>query len=398
MTGNNDNTIYFFYPSTTIGGAELLFFRYYKTLKANNINIKFIVLDNDEIYFKFNIEKEDILKVNIFNNNTLNSTIIIPPTTCFNKNYINYFIGCKLIIWSLHPGLLVGNIKRKFKYLNKIILKHTYKKIIQQNGLWFLDEACSNPLKTILNINFEPLFMPIILDEFTPNKKNSTNKDKLSIAFVGRLENSKIIAVIQILNKIYESNIFKNNKYVIHIIGDGLAKEKLMDLCKQMEHIIFHGSMENDEMKGFLCNNVDITFAMGQSLLDSALAGNLAIKIDLHTFALKPEDDVNYDFIYDSINFSLGDIYNKSAKKKYSFEYIEKLIFEKDKLAIEKQKCKQFAIENFTINDAGMNKFLKNLDLNQFILDKKNIKMLSNTNFPTFLKNLFYTRKTKQAS
>jgi hypothetical protein len=384
---NYDNTIYFFYPSKTIGGAELLFFRYYKSLKASNINIKFLVIDNEQIYFKFKIEKNDSVNINNFNKTINQCTVIIPPNTC-NKNYLNYFIGCKLIVWSLHPGLIIQNIHGKFKYLNKIILQQTYKKIIHQNGLWFLDEACSNPLRTILNLNFKPVFMPIILEELPIIKKNRINEDYLSIAFVGRLENAKINAIIHLLNNIKNSNVFEKSKYIIHIIGDGTAKEKLLNVSRQMENIIFHGSMENDKMKAFLSNYVDVTFAMGQSLIDAAMVGNLAVKVDLHPNQIEQEHKINYDFIYDSINFSMGDIYNKNVKKKYSFEYIEELIFEKDKLSIEKQKCKKFALDNFKIDNTRIDNFVKNIALNQFILNKKNIKMLSNTNFPTFLKNL----------
>jgi hypothetical protein len=372
--------VFFYYPSTTIGGTELIITNYCDELNKNGIDAYIIVDFINDIYSNLipQSSKEKIIQLAEFNKNKKSGLIILPMPLVYEYEVLKKFKGQKIIAWTLHPGTalypILPFIKNNFK---KFFLKLFLIKIHKKYSLWFLDIACYNNVKNILNLKMTPIFQPIIVNiGKRRNYFELKEIDYINIALVGRLVSPKLYHLKSLLDYLYYSSK-SLNKINLHVVGDGAQYEEFIDFVSKFPNVKFHGSLTNDSLIDFLEKNIDITFAMGKSALDAAIAGNAVIMVD---FGEPLESDNNggiyFNYIYDFKSSHLGQLYSiDNLKSRNSFD-LENLLKDNELLSQEKLKCKEFALENFDFDNEKVKTLIYNLKNANFKLNEFNLKLI----------------------
>lgn len=364
--------IIFYYPSKTIGGAQLLFIRLadyisreteYEVYYVDFFNgFSKIFLKNSKIKY---IDFEENQKTIIPNY----SCVIIPANFIFgvekrfadNKNIV-------FLIWSIHPH----NIKPNFINLrNRTLLSIKNRKhfggllvsLYNKGFFYFMDYA-----NYITNADFfrfsipgiKYLQIPIgtgLLPEYV-NRDEGIKKEYLNIAWLGRLDSDKINSVKVIFNEL-ESSEYKH-RIVFFIIGVGTDLEDLLNLIELYSFKIeIVGQLFGEELDDFITKNIDIGVAMGTSALEIAKRAKPVIMIDVCDKVYKSHK-LKYDFLYQIEAYSLGSIYpfiNNEKRHHYFNDALNLIVNNYDFYA---EKSYQYVKNNHTIEIVA-NKLLTNI-------------------------------------
>ncbi|MFL4277542.1 hypothetical protein P9380_23055, partial [Escherichia coli] len=93
----------------------------------------------------------------------------------------------------------------------------------------------------------------------------------------------------------------------IEIIGDGEAKNKLIERYNNELNIVFHGYVENAELNRMIENNeYSILFAMGTSALEGCSRCIPTVLLPCADKSIKGRNNV-YKYIHMNDDFSLGE-------------------------------------------------------------------------------------------
>lgn len=384
----------FFYPSTQLGGAELLLVRYFNFLLEYKIDVYFFVRTVDEIYYSLINETSRIVPLEDFKKERDNSdwVIIIPAPLCFQKDVLLNFMNANLICWLLHPGLIIGflNNKKVLNYISKNIIRSIICKIGKNYSLWFLDSSCYYSTKDGLNLKMEPIYMPLLVEVYEDYEPKYNTDKKISIAFVQRMVKNKLVQVDFLLEQLVKFYPEKCKSIDIHFIGDGPDKFILKDYRNYFSSFAFHGTLQNRELYSFLNDYIDITIGMGQSILDAAISGNLSIMIDLVNGDFE-ENEFKFSFIFENENLSLGDFYKKENYqfKRHGIEDLICLIDSPASLYDLKLASQEYVFKTYLKSDEKLERLVSLIEKANYRLNPDNILMLSNITVRSFFINLF---------
>lgn len=266
----NRKNIYIYYPSNTLGGAELLFIRivnflhlYYKEIKVGYIGLK-----NDIALSMLN-ENIDFICEDSFIKLPDNSIVITHPARCFKIPKIIakdiYFV-----FWILHIDELkfcLGEYRIDFE--NTII---QIEKMIKHKALICMDKATEDSvIKHNLKIPYKHT-VPVMLNDAKCNVKHRLlNKNEINIGWLGRLSEDKIYALINFLDNL-ENIIIDKVSIKVHIIGSGSCEDMIPKHYKNFR-ILMQGTIQPVDLDEFLLKNIDLMFAMGTSMLEAEKLG-----------------------------------------------------------------------------------------------------------------------------
>jgi hypothetical protein len=327
--------VIFYYPSKSIGGAQLLFIRIANELvKRNKYNVH--VIDYRDGFLSRNCH-DGVIAVNYIENKKYlfsGRTIVIVPLSMIDyiDNVITFHDDCLCLCWCIHPENAIDILKGAFRLkkilsnylldgLLKIINITRYARVkgkiltaILENQLVFMDKATKDRTFEFYNIDSQDVpYLPI------PININSTIIDysiinKENIAWIGRLSNDKIYSLLFVLD--YLDNIESKNINV-YIVGDG-DYSCLIDINKYAKlHIIQCGFIDNNKLGLFLKRNkVGMVFGMGTSLLESSVLGLPSLLIDPSYSRLN--DNYSPCWLFETTEYTLGTFKHSENRKSIS--------------------------------------------------------------------------------
>lgn len=264
-------SIYFFYPSRIVGGAELLFTRVANALannatggvqsNCNNIGYIDFIDGSMQTCLDSKISRLDSTKKLYL---APDSIIILPPASLFNLPQINC-TNLKFLFWNLHPTEHEW-ARYSFGGVGAEFIKYFYLKIDSKNALACMDWQTESSLREFLQPNaINPAIIPVMLENCEFKIKHKLlNENELNIAWVGRLSSEKTYGLINLMDNLAQINL--EQKIILHIIGEGNCAHWIP------KHYNFEvrylGTISPLKLDSYLSENIDLGFAMGTSMLE----------------------------------------------------------------------------------------------------------------------------------
>ncbi len=351
--------IIFFYPTEEVNGVANQFIWLAKYFFKKGYNVSLI--DSNEGYIKRELMTANIEVIEYIYPNKISlqeECILIAPASHIHRVPLEFEISeeikARLIFWSLHPHNLVWNYRmwefiKSFKpiemkeVLTKIFPEtfENYRQLIytlyHHNSLYFMDQSNFDFPKQVYNIDFEcENFIPIAVKDSSykvPKKVGIEN-----YAWVGRLVDDKIYSLIKVLNDIDQYAKEKSREINFYIIGSGnyeFLLKKELESKKWKINIISLGTLGNNELSKFLFNKIDLLFAMGTSCLEAAQLGIPTVLVNASNSRV---EDMEYKWLYETKNYSLGSFVELQGNVRYSS--IDELKLEN--IQLHSQKCFEY--------------------------------------------------------
>lgn len=389
--------IAFFYPSLELGGAQFLFLRMaFSLAKSSDLNVFVIDFENGFLHQRIaNQNKIKFIKY-IQGDLDLNNFLIILPLSIYNDSIFLFnrsTYSCSFLFWSIHPEnithVLFGNLR--FLIVNKRKLREKLLNSANNGSIVFMDRSNLIAFQNEIGIVSNPTFLPVpieINEEIfeCPKKKKLS---KINVCWLGRVSYDKVYSILNISKDISESKFSDRIKF--YIIGDG---EKLFYLKNELSKFniesVFLGSISEKELSTFLSNNIDIGIAMGTSALEFA---KLKIPVALVDYSLKPfRENCNYDWLFDSEEFSLGNniSWNIIRKKRFDDLISDWISDDSNCFGIESF---QYVLKNHSMH--SVTSLLADIIEKNLIFDNEYIKIVRQSNFP-FLQYLMNFKRRIQ--
>jgi glycosyltransferase involved in cell wall biosynthesis len=335
----------FYYPSRTIGGAQLLFVRLANRLSQRN-DFKVSLIDYDDGFLKNN--SENTVEVITFQdgknyNFDSNAVVLVPISMILSINdIVKLAPGGRYLFWGIHPentiDILRGasrlkGIFRKPDPMIKLINFFKYKKIKKQielglknNSVVFMDEANKNRTCEFYKLSKGPWsYIPIPIAEAPDFEMNYDENNKKNVAWLGRLSTDKIHSLLFALNKL---NDYGAVDFHIHIIGDGPCIDKINNFSGNKITITHHGYVANEQLGKILVEHeIGLAIGMGTSILETAMMKIPSLLIDPSYHPLV--NDYSPSWLFEARGFTLGSFKHRRNIKSFD-AYIAQLMLEND--------------------------------------------------------------------
>lgn len=328
--------ILFYYPSRSIGGAQILFVRlanYFSKIKT----YKVFIVDYEDGYLKKNVSHNvEVIEYDKRQEVTLENMIVISPLSMILSIYDNLpLVKGKFLFWGIHPentiDILKGThqLKKYFKnvdLITKCINFIQYKRIkdrllkgLVNNTVVFMDEANKDRTFEFYHIESKyETYLPIPIIEQN-GVVDYSNRKKNRIAWIGRLSPDKIYSLLFILEKFNKINI---PDLEIHIVGDGSHMHLLNRQNYSNIKIHMHGFVANDNLLKTLTENyIGMVVGMGTSVLESSMMQLPSLLIDPSYVELKKT--YRPKWLFETSGYTLGSFNHKIANKN-----VEELIYD----------------------------------------------------------------------
>lgn len=249
---------------------------------------------------------------------------LILPTSEMHRIFFLKLQGVvvrRVVVWAMGHGAFkaaffnekIQNFRIRFfaKLLNKLC-DFLLGCFIQKNAIVFTDcVGLDSDTKTIGGYQkFTDLVVPIAISSpKSEHQRKDFVPDLPNVGWLGRIDvDFKVWALIKLLLDVDKYNVqglFSLRKFII--IGSGNADDYIRDLIPKLSfHVEWVKFVDNDKLEQFLFENIDLMFAMGTSVLESA-------KIGIPSIIVQPcrEGDIPsaaaYRWVYQSIGYSLGE-------------------------------------------------------------------------------------------
>lgn len=380
VISNIDKKIAFFYPSRNIGGAQLLFARLAVFYLQQGIPVLIIDYEDGFIlnyifeqnyhpqFIIFNdlpiqIEDEVCLIQHLSAIHTFSKILHLPPTST-------------LIFWSIHPHNILSlfrwtpiytRVSYKFsKYFTSFFEPFRKRKIqsllsdlFSKNALYYMDKSNYETSKEIglLNKKCDYIPIPIIEKNYQKDRKNF---EVTNFAWIGRITDSKINSFNYIVSGL--SEIAKVRNITFNVIGQG--DKSIVNSIKNIK-VIDHGIIQNDDLTHLLVSNIDCVFAMGTSVLESAILKIPSVLVDLSK--TKFPQYYKFRWIFETSGFSLGSE-AKRSKGTIGFNDICKVVFDPEEYDRISEECYLYTKNNHNIGSTA-EKLLRAVKESRFTVD-----------------------------
>lgn len=352
--------VFFIQTRMTVGGNQILFLELgsYIASKYPDYHVFQVMYRHKETEGVYSSSLVTFMDVEKIDNKELENSVIIAP---FNHAFFaaakfRNIKNAKFVFYFSHPEIikwLENQISGPENNLNSFLslLKET-------KSYCFMDSSNYYSVLRRCSIEFEKIFLPIVIEERNINNANLQRKkpdeDSLSIGWLGRLDGDKVNSLINTLDNLVELDLNVNIDF--HIIGDGNSKH-LINLGKYSKkiRIIFSSLLYGLDRDQYILKNIDLMVAMGMSATDSACLG-LATIIPL--VSSSPFRDDKYIPVYELEGYSLGwckeDLCHIKHKCHTLYQLIELYLKDRETFS---NNCRNFVIDTFSISNT-VNKLL----------------------------------------
>lgn len=320
--------IIFYYPSRTVGGAQLLFVRLANLLAINPL-VEVYVVDYPDGFLRSKLNGlVSYLSIEEFRTlNVSNACIVAPLSMILDlKHFLENPHSFSYLFWCIHPentidilrgaqrlkflGSFSDVVVRFFNITKFFCLRREIKNHFEKGDIYFMDlpnlRRTEDFYKLRLGIDkFLPI--PVSVPEEHFFSKPSI-KDPLSVLWLGRLSRDKIFSLLYVVNKLDQN---RNHSIILHVIGEGEYKKYLTSFkCKNLQ-IILHGEINVDHIYDFIvAKKICLAVGMGTSILDIAKHSVPSIIIDPSysdiSLSYKPR------WLYNTEKFNLGSFVHDS--------------------------------------------------------------------------------------
>ncbi len=311
----------FSHPRHRVGGIQILIYNLAKFITQNQLN-EIALIDYHDGFIK-----------KILDNEAINYKFI-PADSCkpisMSDDDIYVFFGDvrngllnggnkkgKIFLYQVFPttvydsfGIRMSINKRSYNTENLIsqyLLNSFLDKLLVNNAFAVMDGANLLKYKKLrIDIKSVPI-LPIPIQTFDDNQYDVTkNREILNISYIGR--SNELIKVLPLKRLLLDLKNIQYTKFNIHIITND--KKEFIDLMGPFDfnnyphHIAFHEGLFADKLTQFLKTTIDLAFAMGTALLDTA-------KLGIPTIILDPSNDelpanYKYRWLFETTDNSLG--------------------------------------------------------------------------------------------
>ena len=327
------HSISFFFPYHEVSGCPVLFLNIARLIsKSSDWEVN--IVDYSDGYMASSLFVDDKIKLIEFvdrKNCYVGTEYLVMQSYLADaiRPELKIAPKTKVFFWMLHPMNYMP-IVFPFNFFHGFIEKHwdSYARMLRifypaslglakgfyeyttLNGMSAIMNNSDMPvLRTMLNIRdfnrYEPTVIPIAASNPELRKINF-RKDVLRLGWVGRLCDFKIT----ILNYTIKSarEYADNNKIQIyfHVIGDGDLAYLLDTRCSDFFTVIPVGSIPKENLDKYIVENIDINFAMGTSIIESAKLAVPSVKLDF-TYGDIPDGFV-FRWFYKSSEYDIGHV------------------------------------------------------------------------------------------
>lgn len=373
--------IIIYHPSKYLGGTEILFSRVIQLLlSVKLLNIHVVDYPDGILMGKFHnakVKYHDVINYNT--KDVLEGALIISSA----RNIYRVFYECvkndvreiKPMFWLLHPSELYAGYCLGSTFLKKIsytVLKryiamlpalkfyiNVIKELDINKNLWLMDDTSRRESEWMLNYQFrDDAILPLITNLDCQSISYPVTTQNIKILVISRLDDFKVYGVEKLITDIIFNK--ENNNITIEIIGDGEAKNKLIERYNNELNIVFHGYVENAELNRMIENNeYSILFAMGTSALEGCSRSIPTVLLPCADKSIKGRNNV-YKYIHMNDDFSLGE-YIDTPFESTGYITFDDVIstYSKEKYYL-REKTKKFFLEKYE-KDKTNNDFLNAL-------------------------------------
>jgi hypothetical protein len=333
---NSVPSITFFYPSRIIGGAEFLYIRLAKYI-AENTSIPVYVFDYEDGFLRKSLPSSSVKVIDYIDEGEVvinyDTVVITPFCHIFKSNkFIVKTNSVRVFYWSIHPThftnfFLTRNWFIGKKEINR--LKADFTELIEQKAMVFMDHPNYIENKVKLDLPFleeELTYLPICCDRYDGPLHQFKNQDTINICWLGRIAADKVAAIESFAWHLNNLDINTKAKITFTIIGNGEEEERLISFMNNLGLKFEHkNTILGDELNTYLVNQVHLGIAMGTSLLEFA---KLRIPVVMADIMGKTEFNKSDKFrwLYETIGFSMGDIFKPNNGYKHSIKDIVETI------------------------------------------------------------------------
>lgn len=400
----------FYYPSISIGGAQILFAKVAEMLLKKGYTITILgdkncfinnYLDNKELVFK-QVEVSENLPYRSSKNDFF---ILSLSHIFFLKKYIDACKESKFLFWDLHPHALVetlGFSKFHKTYTNKILisflklLENSYiskiRKIVElgneKGGIHFMCYRNFLTNKELFSLNFSPDYLPIPIKV---DKPVDYKKNKNQICWISRLDKDKTKILNLLIDDVISYNKKNDNKLTLHIIGDGNNVVSVKKITSEhTKYFLFPGIMSDNNLSEYLrINQIKIGFAMGTSSLEfaSRKIATVLVPNTTENFFYRNKRS-RYLWIYESKGYDV-------AVERFHFR--ENILRSFDEIMNSKDDVDELSYEYVFQAHSEENVFsslLERIDINRFLFSDIEDSGIFNLTFLHKMKSLFKKKLT----
>lgn len=401
---NSIPSITFFYPSRIIGGAEFLYIRLAKYI-TENTSIPVFVYDYEDGFLRKSLQSSSVKVINYTDDGEVviyHDTIVVTPFCHIFKS--NEFVvktnSVRIFYWSIHPTHFTCFFHNRNWFIEKKdldILNADFIKLIEQKAMVFMDYPNYTENKVKLNLPYneqELSYLPICCDMYDGPQRDYKNKDILNICWLGRIAIDKVAAIENYAWHLNNLDDKTRAKIKFTIIGNGEEEERLLKFIDNLDLKYEHKeTVLGKELNTFLVNEVDLGVAMGTSLLEFA---KLRIPVVMADIMGKTEFNKSDKFrwLYETIGFSMGDIFKSNNDYKHRIEDIVETISTETTYNQVATLCYNYYNQNHALTKIA-NKLIDMAGASKIVLPDDSVQRITNVMNPWYfnamkkVKNMF---------
>jgi hypothetical protein len=370
-------SITFFFPSKVIGGSELLFVRLARFLTEER-RVTVHVIDYVDGVLARSLEDSDVEVIDYVPGKKAQ----VPSGTCLVTSATHIYLlsrmlslppDTRLLFWCLHPYSLLTLLPKcnLLMKLTPVTLRYILKGLFfqERHAIWRTlryAHSCSGLLfmdSENLRINQALFDLDLILPNFLPvplgdepafcyeegRNCRSPGNGLINLGWLGRLADHKVYTLDFVIREAHNYARMTGQRILFHVIGGGEYRSYLESRLPRDGLLEVHmaGTIVGKDLNRYLCENVDVLFAMGTSALEGARLRIPTVLLD----ACYTELPRNYLFrwLFESTGYDLGLIVSSSSvpQHRHSFaDIIEGLKKDRNRLG---ELCREYYENNHSM-------------------------------------------------
>lgn len=294
----SQNSIGFFYPTRSVGGAQYLFARMAEYL-IDHTSYEVVLIDYADGFIRSRLGENNYRFIEYTDESPV--SIAEPLLLVLSLSYVpiieQRFIipeTTGLFFWDLHPYNLVEQLALSgiYKSLSPTNahrlcfliertrsrkLAHFVEYATATNGIAFMAERNRAYNQQLLAVSAPEAYLPIPIDTSVQlfsrriSAATSSVNSTIHIGWLSRLDPWKTKVLFRLLDDVqaYERR-YGSGTIHLHVIGDGPTFEQVKQKCAGI-NLVLTGRLEGDALTEYMIENLHVGFAMGTSALEFAI-------------------------------------------------------------------------------------------------------------------------------
>ena len=301
----------------------MLFLRLAIAMKRARPELRVALVDYPDGYMARNLADPDIEFIALTPNNSIrlqdSDTLVIQSVPLWRlPEELQVSANSKILMWHLHPlNILspsrrpdinrqtflggISAILRDILYFGQLRQCQQLLTLAHENhGLIFMDQENCDVACQLNNVQLsDPTFVPVpSLEPQLKWPKRVAHEGELNVGWVGRLEDFKLPILFHTVDRLERICRETGRSIIFHIAGDGPGLDALKVREKRLRgvgsklQLYLDGVIPAEKLDQWLCERVQILFAMGTAALDGAKNTIPTVLLDFSY------SQINGDYVY----------------------------------------------------------------------------------------------------